>query len=634
MIAFARQGRHFVRKASAHPMAHTVLEGCGYFLAGFCLSAASLGNSFLSLAMGFICACTGMGAILATFGSVLGYLLFWEAAQPIAWCAVALLLSALMGNRRICRDTPLLLPMAAALTVAFWGVAFQALGRDEAPIAIYILRIVLSGVGCGLFTRVLRERNPLMDWFACGFGVLALAQILPMSYLGLGYIAAGALTVKGAFPAAALAGLALDLAGITPLPMTAIVCLSYLIRFLPRQPRYLGCCTVLCVCVVVMYVCGIWDIYPIPGLLVGAVAGTYLPPSAPATHRRGEIGLAQVRLELAAGVMAQTRQLLTEAPEAPVDEGLLIQRAAEEACSGCPCRKNCKDVRRIAQLPSALLHKPLVSSEELSIQCKKSGRFLASLHRAQEQLRSILADRERQREYRTAVLQQYGFLSGYLQELSDTLTCKPDSVADNYRTELRVFSNRSEAGNGDRCQRFMGTGGKYYVILCDGMGTGAEAGMEAKTGGDLLRRLLLAGYPAEHALGSLNSICALRDRAGVLTVDMAEIRLDSGSVSIYKWGAAPSYLIADGQTEKIGTPTPPPGLSASGWQPPAKRVSLRSGERLIMVSDGVGEESAFRICREKAGAPDEILARCLIDCGIHQGDDDATVVCIHLNPTQ
>ena len=54
------------------------------------------------------------------------------------------------------------------------------------------------------------------------------------------------------------------------------------------------------------------------------------------------------------------------------------------------------------------------------------------------------------------------------------------------------------------------------------------------------------------------------------------------------------------------------------------------GELLVMVSDGVGEEAAIGICREKAGAPEEILARCLVDCGETQGDDDATVVCIRL----
>ena len=630
MDIFTGQGKRFLQRLSAHPQIYAILGGCGYFLAGFCLSAASLNQHFLPLSVGLICACTGVSSLLAAVGSIWGYLVFWNALQPVAWCGIALLLSAVLGDKRICRALPLLMPMAAAFAVAVSGVFFQLSGEDAPPIVIYILRVLLAGVTCGLFTRVLRERNPLYDWFACGFAVLALAQILPIPYLGLGYLAAGALVVRGAFPAAALAGLALDLAGITPLPMTAILCLSYLIRFLPKQPLWLGGATVVCVCGMVMYVCGVWDITPIPGLFFGAMGGTYLPSQAPLSHRRGAIGLAQVRLELAAGVMGQTRQLLAEIPEMPVDEDLLVQKAAETACNGCSYRKNCKDYRRIAQLPGALLHKPLHSSEELPIVCKKSGRFLAQLHRSQEQLRSIMADRERQRDYRSAVLQQYGFLSGYLQQLSDTLTQKADNIRDHYRAETKVYCNHPAPGSGDRCLRFLGTGGKYYVILCDGMGTGPEAALEAKTGGELLRKLLLAGYPAEHALGSLNSICALRDRAGILTVDMAEIHLGTGTVSLYKWGAAPSYLIADGRTDKLGAATPPPGLSASGWQPPAKRVSLRGGERLVMVSDGVGEESAFRICREKAGAPDEILARCLLDCGTYQGDDDATVVCVRL----
>ena len=446
----------------------------------------------------------------------------------------------------------------------------------------------------------------------------------------MGYIAAGALVVRGAFPAAALSGLALDLAGVTPLPMTAIICLSYLIRFLPKQPLWLGGFGVVSVSSVVMYVCGIWDVSPIPGLFLGAMAGIYLPPQAPRIHRRGEIGLAQVRLELVAGVLAQTKQLLGEIQETPIDTDLLVQRAAEAACSSCTCRKNCKDVHRIAQLPGTILHQSLASTEELPFVCKKSNRFLAQLRRSKEQLRSILADRQRQREYRSAVLQQYGFLSGYLQELSDTLTHKPDCVENNYRAETKVYCNRPVAENGDRCLRFMGTGGKYYVILCDGMGSGSEAAQEARVGCDLLRQLLLAGYPAEHALGSLNSICALRDRAGILTVDLAELRLDTGILSLYKWGAAPSYLITDGSVEKIGVPTPPPGLSTSGWQAPTRRVHLGCGELLLMVSDGVAEEVAIRICREKAGAPEDILARCLVDCGANQGDDDATVVCVRL----
>jgi len=37
----------------------------------------------------------------------------------------------------------------------------------------------------------------------------------------------------GTFPAAALAGLALDVALVTPVPMTAVLCLLYILRLAP-----------------------------------------------------------------------------------------------------------------------------------------------------------------------------------------------------------------------------------------------------------------------------------------------------------------------------------------------------------------------------------------------------------------
>ncbi len=605
------------------------LESCGLFLSGFCLSAASLGNGALPLSMGFVCACTGTSSLWAAVGAVLGYGVFWGGLQPMAWCASALLLAVLLGDRKICRNTPLLLPMAAALTVALWGVLFQFFSGDKTPVALYLLRILLALASCGLWVQVLRERNPLFDWFACGFIVLALAQLLPFPYLGLGYVAAGVLLVRGAFPAAALAGLALDLAGITPLPMTAILCLSYLVRFLPRQPLWLGGFSAVSVCGIVMYICGVWDVTPIPGLFLGTMLSAYLPSKGVPAHKRGEIGLAQVRLELASGVMEQTRQLLGEIPEKPIDTEVLLRRAIEAACGSCTCRKNCKDAQRVAGFSADILQTPLEDPEELPVVCRKSNRLLTQLRQSQQQLRAILADRERQRECRVAVQQQYGFLAGYLQELSDALAHKPDCVENNYRADTKVYCNRPASENGDRCLRFMGTGGKYYVILCDGMGSGPEAAREAKIGGELLKRLLLAGYPAEYALGSLNSICALRDRAGILTVDMAQLHLDTGAVSLYKWGAAPSYVLAGGRTEKLGAPTPPPGMTASGCQKPVRRLRLNCGELLLMASDGVGEECVLAVCREMAGAPDEILAGRLIERGAAQ-EDDATVVCIRL----
>ena len=630
--SYVRRGRRKLRVLFSDPKVHIYLRAVAYFIAGFGLSAASLFQKAMPLPVGLVCACSGWSAVLVATGAGLGYLFFWGMAgqQGIIWLTAALAVALLMPDQRPANRAPLLLPALAGLIVSASGVVFQTWMADTTPIGVYLIRVAIGGASAWLFGRVLRGRDPVLDWLACGVCVLALAQIVPLPHFSLGMVAAGALAVVGAFPAAALAGLALDLAGITSVPMTAVMCGGYLVRFLPRCPVWIRAIAPSMAYLAVMAVSGNLELYPLPGVFLGGVIGVFLPAPAKLPNRRGETGVAQVRLEMAAGVLAQTEQVLLEAPEIPVDEDALVVRAAEQACGGCPCRRSCKDSRRIAQLPAAILHKPLLTNEELPIICRKSGRFLAQLHRSQEQLRAIRADRERQKEYRTAVVQQYRFLSEYLQDLSDGLTRRTQGINTFFEPQVQIYGNRPIADNGDRSYLFAGVGGKYYVILCDGMGTGQGAVQEGKSAGSLLRRLLTAGFPAEYALQSLNSLCALRNRAGAVVVDLLEICLDTGKAYLYKWGAAPSYLISAFGTEKIGVATPPPGLSVTDSREQANRVSLRKGEVLILVSDGVGEAETLRCCQQTEGLPIPELARKILDCAQLSGEDDATVITVFL----
>jgi len=171
------------------------------------------------------------------------------------------------------------------------------------------------------------------------------------------------------------------------------------------------------------------------------------------------------------------------------------------------------------------------------------------------------------------------------------------------------------------------------VILCDGMGTGDGAVREAKDAQKLLQRLLVAGFPAQYALRSLNSLCALRSRAGAVTVDLLELQLETGRGQLYKWGAVPSYTISTLGAEKIGTSGPPPGLSVADVGDEAYPVSLRRGETLVLVSDGVGEEEALHCCLNMEGLSPEELARSLLTCSQFGGEDDATVVLVRLENT-
>ena len=632
--SYVRRGQHLFRRWALDPRCHSMFRIAMYTLAGFCLSAASLGNCCLPLSMALVCASSGWGAVLAAAGGVLGYLAFWGSAGYIGvfWILTGLASALLLGEHRFSRQTPLLLPAAVGFLLAASGLLFQIVLKDQTPIPIYLLRVVIGAAAAVLFAKVLQGRNPILDWLATGLMVLSLAQIMPVSYLGLGYIAAGFIAGAGAFPAAAFSGLALDLAQITPVPMTAVMTLGYLVRFLPRYPKALAAAAPAAVYIGVMSLTGAWDFQPLPGLLIGGALGVWLPLPGKFAHRRGETGVAQVRLELAAGVLTQTEMLLLEVESAPVDEEALVERAAERACSNCAYRKSCRDSKRLRQIPSVTLHKPLLSTEELPVICRKPGRVLAELHRCQEQLRSIRADRERQKEYRAAVVQQYRFLSAFLQDLADQLPRRAEQSRNHFQPEVTVYGNRQEQDNGDRCLRFAGVGKKYYVLLCDGMGQGLGAVAEGRSAASLLHRMLAAGYPAEYALRSLNSLCALRDRAGIVSVDLAEVMLDSGKVNLYKWGAAPSYLTTKYGAEKIGMTTPPPGLSVLE-QERVERVSLRRGEWLVMVSDGVGQREALRCCMENGDCSPRELATGIINSRpIGTKEDDATVVVLRLSP--
>ena len=241
--------------------------------------------------------------------------------------------------------------------------------------------------------------------------------------------------------------------------------------------------------------------------------------------RKGELATAQVRLEIMAGVLAQTQQMLLEVPPSTVDETAILAKTRERACCSCPNRKGCSES---GSLTTALLHRPLTDTASLGGGCKKPNRLMLELRRGQEQLRLLHCANTRRQEYREAVIQQYRFLSGYLRQTADELTSSRERICLHYKAEVQIVTTGKEAANGDLCQAFSGVGGRYYVALCDGMGTGVGAYQEGQSALTMLRQMLTAGFPGEYALQSINSLCCLRGKAGAVTVDLAEISLDTG----------------------------------------------------------------------------------------------------------
>lgn len=630
--SYVRRGKRLVRRWTASPRLRMALRAAGGVLGGLVLSAASLGHRPVPLLLGALSAGLGpMPSMMMALGGGLGYRLFWGARGTIGlvWILGGLVIGLSLGRRRLTRTTPYLAPSLAALAAAASGLLFRAWGLDEPALGIYLLQIFLALLSSRVTALVLERRDPVADWLAAALVVLALAQIGPTAALDLGLIAAGALGAAAPFPAAALAGAALDLAQIVSVPMTGVMALAFLVRLWPRLPRWTARLAPAAMYLVVAPLCGTWDLGPAVALGLGGGLSLLLPPQSPMAHRRGETGLAQVRLELSAQVMMQTEELLLEVTDHPIDEGALIAKAAGRACTACPCRKGCRDAEAARTMPPVVLHRPLIDTQDLPIRCRKPGRLLLEVRRSQDQYRSIRADRDRQREYRQALIQQYRFLAEYLQDLADSLPRRGETLQPRFDVEVALRCSALDTSSGDRCAWFAGTLCRYYVLLCDGMGTGEGAAREGRTAIAMLRRLLSAGYPAEHALESLNSLCALRERAGAVTVDLAQIDLQSGRTALYKWGAAPSLLLTKGGPETIGTPVPPPGVSLADRET-VDRLSLRRGEVLLLLSDGVDTEAALSRGWELGDQDLEDLTAKVLRFGRGAATDDATALAVRL----
>lgn len=605
------------------PRMRRAAAGLAWGGGGFLLSAGGLGNYPQPVVMGLLCTATGWRVVLMTLGAMVGYPAFWGPAglPGIVWTAAGGLLTVLLGKRQESREQPLMLPVLAAFLTAVTELTFCFLIRDGTPLTVRCLRVMLTLLTAMLFLQGKNCRDPVTDWLSGACVVLAVARVM-LGPFGVGYIAAGMLGSGGVFPASVLAGLGLDLARVTKVPMSAVLCMSWFLRLLPWEKRWQQALAPPTAYFLVSAACGIWEKAPLPGLLLGSGLGLLLPPQATVSQRRGRTGGAQVRLELGARALGTVQELLSGLEPPPIDEEALVEKARHRACGSCPSAGRCRAVLT----PNHL-------RDPLDADCPRQNRLIPELCRARDQLKLLKADRKRRWEYRTALIQQYDFLSDYLRTMADRLPRKADSARAVFRIEAGARSRGKERANGDSCIAFPGMENSYYILLCDGMGTGLGAAQEGSTASHLLRQLLTAGFPAEHALGTMNSLLALRGSAGAVTVDLCQIHLDTGLAEIYKWGAVPSYVLDRSGAKKIGTATPPPGISVHKIRGQREKLSLRRGEVLVLISDGVDGEEALRQSDLSPDLPPGELAAKLLERGCANAEDDATVTAIRLRPT-
>lgn len=140
---------------------------------------------------------------------------------------------------------------------------------------------------------------------------------------------------------------------------------------------------------------------------------------------------------------------------------------------------------------------------------------------------------------------------------------------------------------GDSFKLIEELGGKAMVILSDGMGNGSLAAIDSSMATALISRLVIAGVGLEATLKLVNSAMLIKSGdESLATVDICDADLYKGSITLYKAGAAPSYVKKSGRVGFIESSSLPAGiLNSVEFQ--QTTLSLSAGDVVVMVSDGV-----------------------------------------------
>ena len=316
----------------------------------------------------------------------------------------------------------------------------------------------------------------------------------------------------------------------------------------------------------------------------------------------------------------------------------LFDEASAQVCRNCAKYSACwqengqqltEELTRSAQIAMA---RGVAAAEDLpprfQNRCVHVEAFLTAVNDALDDSRARKQRANRRKETCAAAKDQYLLMGELLQRLAERLYA-PDAPV-NYQPEISVQAagRGGSAISGDRGAAFAGPEATYYVLLCDGMGTGSDAAAESLRAVGLLRRLLLCGMDAESALKALNGVYILRDNGCFSTVDLLRINLTSGDAILYKWGAAPSYLKRSRGLRLLGGTNLPPGLDRNGHMETI-RLSLDHGGVLVLVTDGLGgKETQKRLDSCGSLIPQDVAAS--LFAGRAALTDDCTAVAIRL----
>ena len=640
---------------NARPLLRLGLYALAAAAAGFLLAAMTLFSGPVPVAVALAAALPfSLAAVSAYAGAAVGYVYFWGtagAAEPVAAGFLILAASCLFHDLLVA-TRKWFMPLCAAGIYAMTGLIFllSAPVRLQAA-ALYGARISLLCACSYLFSGAL-EKKP-EGLYASGFCMLAAtSQLLLLPELPLSIPLAGAIvflfsSAPQALPVAAGCGLAVAVTFRPDYSVTAIFCLAAAAcRYIHPKSPLLRAPVYFAACILGALLLGAWDSLFLPGVFLGLMMALPLwRPMQALLAQDGSQSAAQRQkaLSLASSALWDIACNLQRGAASGLEpqSAAIFDCAADQICRTCAKWSVCweqnaqETFRLLSRASRGILRRGEAKRDDLPplflARCCHIDSFLRAVNDALSTQLAKVQYQSRLAESRRIVCDQYRILSRLLQLLCEP--AQPQLQPDCYSPELgfRATGLRGASISGDYGASFR-CGEWYYLLLCDGMGTGEEARAEALATSALIQELIEAGVDAHDALQTLNGLYILRDGGGFAAIDLLQVSLVSAEGFLHKWGAAPSFLKFGRVVQKLGSALPPPGLGVGqGYKPECIRISLQRGEALVLTSDGVDPDMTERFLQSSGELNVRELASGVVGSSDTAAPDDRTAAVLRLH---
>lgn len=201
--------------------------------------------------------------------------------------------------------------------------------------------------------------------------------------------------------------------------------------------------------------------------------------------------------------------------------------------------------------------------------------------------------------------------------------------------EIYQISKKEDSPCGDYYDSFIDNKGNAYIVLSDGMGSGARARIDSAFVCDMLIKLLSAGTGEESAIEIVNASVMLKSSdESFATLELCKVDLYSGDVTIYKAGSADTYIRSGKEYRHLSGSGLPVGAEDV---PSYKKYSfnLSSRDMIIMTSDGaeLNEGWLFREMARNDTELKELAENVARTAKFHSGNkinDDISVIAMRL----